>query len=255
VTARLVLIVATVGACGREPTPQEAAVPRVQESRGFGRAKSVPDSLSPAQQAKLERLARETQEPTVELTVEMRGRRVPKAADGGAALDVYVDGKLAKTVAASTLEGPATLADLMRRYGMPTPRNLLVHGETRDLWVPWADAARFWLRVNKRGGIKLDPAATASAPVRRGPGSATGPGVEDVPKRAVRSLEVRGVAWIDVRTMKAPLLVGEPAAGKTLGAPGGAGSGGGRGVGAGGGGGQGGGQRRGQGRGEPRDDG
>jgi hypothetical protein len=115
---------------------------------------------------------------------------------------VWVDGTLARTLTAPDLANPRRLDAAIGR----TTRAVLVHGDRGDEWIAAGELAHFQLRMNRRGKVKLEPAA---APGGSAHGSRAG-GRNDQPAQPGRDSEVRGVHWIEARTPKSAKLPGEP---------------------------------------------
>jgi hypothetical protein len=105
-------------------------------------------------------------------------------------LDLYVDEKLQRTLAAKELGTEQTLAQVI---GNVHARSVLAHGEG-EVWVAGGELADFGLRLNRRGAIKLERLQQAE-------GGGGGGG---------RAGDVRDLQWLEVRTPSSPRLPGEP---------------------------------------------
>lgn len=103
---------------------------------------------------------------------------------------------------------PATTAVVGTSYdavAAGAARSLLARGANGNLWLGGAELARYQLRLNRRGQVKLEPVDEAGGGKKRGQAGHDAP-----PDRAGRPHELRDILWLEVRTPRSPLLAGDP---------------------------------------------
>jgi hypothetical protein len=130
-------------------------------------------------------------------------------------LPIYVDGKLAKSVQLAQLKRPQRLDRVFGPLDKGV-RNVFVHSPSGNKWLTGKQFRTVRVRLNRKGFVKLEPEPVVSGlgkHVRR-PHEAR-PRVRDLKaagltKRDLKTMGLRGVTWIEIRTTKSKQLTGEP---------------------------------------------
>lgn len=162
------------------PAPPADKSPPAGVSRGFGAAPSVPSA--PEDKSKL--------------PAELAARPIPEKG-----VAVYVDGALKRNLSAIDLQKPMTLESAA---GGPA-RMVLAHGAEGDnLWIAGKALGQYQLRMNRRELVKLEPIGSG------GGAHSEKEGRTEQPDHPGRAGEIRGLAWLEVRTPASAKVSGEP---------------------------------------------
>ena len=214
------LLLPTLLACKKTDPAEAPAPPPASEvklparSKGFQKPKPPPPARPYTQQEQA-KIATLTEQKAAhqqdQIPPQMVDRPQPRATNPELAFDIYRDGVLVRSVRNDELETPVSLASFSDLNQAPAQlRSVLVYGATGHLWLSSAQVEGLRLRINQKGLVKLEPSPDISSKQRRrglNKSAAAGKGIS---KRQMREAEVRGVHWIELRSLSSPTLDSEP---------------------------------------------